>query len=163
MLRGTGPVYWEDTEMSVGSLENAASAPRPAPAPAPAPKPAAPRQEPQGDGGSNRPAAEAPAKSVLREPITKIASEAKQDKSRTLAIMEEFAADVADAIEMLNKALERAPTKAIISRDESLNRYIVKVADENSGEVIRELPSEAILKFARNLQELKGLLFDEKT
>ena len=44
-----------------------------------------------------------------------------------------------------------------------LNRYIVKVADEKSGEVIRELPSEAILKFARNLQELKGLLFDEKT
>ena len=75
--------------MSVGSLDNAASAPKPAPAPAPAPapKPTAPRQEPQDHNGSNRPAAEAPAKSALREPITKIASEAKQDKSRTLAII----------------------------------------------------------------------------
>jgi len=37
----------------------------------------------------------------------------------------------------------------------------VRIADERSGEVIREIPSEAVLKFARNLQEIKGLLFDK--
>ena len=37
----------------------------------------------------------------------------------------------------------------------------MRIADEVSGEVVREIPSEAILKFSRNLQELKGLIFDE--
>ena len=46
-------------------------------------------------------------------------------------------------------------------RDEQLNRFIVKIADENSGEVIREVPNEAMQRFARNLQEIKGLLFDK--
>jgi uncharacterized FlaG/YvyC family protein len=39
----------------------------------------------------------------------------------------------------------------------------VKIADEQSGEIIREIPSEAVLKFARNLREIKGLLFDKTT
>ena len=55
----------------------------------------------------------------------------------------------------------KAPTKAIISRDDQLNRFIVKIADERSGEVIREIPSEAVLKFTRYLREIKGLLFDK--
>ena len=54
----------------------------------------------------------------------------------------------------------QTPTKAIITRDEELNRFIVRIADKSSGEVVREIPSEALLKFARNLQELKGLIFD---
>jgi flagellar protein FlaG len=154
-------IYSEDTIMSVGSIESLAPAPRPDIAPAP--KPAVQEKAAQSSSGEQRPRAEVQAKPVVREPITKIANEATQEKSKTLAVIEDFASDVEDAIDMLNQALEKAPTKAIIARDESLNRYIVKVADENSGEVIRELPSEAILKFARNLQELKGLLFDEKT
>lgn len=61
---------------------------------------------------------------------------------------------------MLNDALKKTPTKAIITRDEQLNRFVVKIADASSGEVVREIPSEALLNFARNLQELKGLIFD---
>ena len=65
------------------------------------------------------------------------------------------------AIAALNAALAKAPT-AIITHDDSLNRYIVRIADRASGEVVREIPTEALLKFARNLQEIKGLMFDER-
>ena len=57
----------------------------------------------------------------------------------------------------LNAALEKTKTKAIITRDEEINRFIVRIADQQSGEVVREIPNEAILKFARNLQA-KGLI-----
>jgi flagellar protein FlaG len=97
----------------------------------------------------------------LREPITAVASEASEDRSSTLASISEVANDIREAIDTLNAALAKSPTKAVISRDDQLNRYIVKITDKQSGEVIREVPSEAVLKFARNLQEIKGLLFDK--
>ena len=96
----------------------------------------------------------------LGEPIDSLASTAKSERESSLRSIEGVAEDIRDAIDTLNAALERAPTRAIISRDEQLNRFIVKIADERSGEIVREIPSEAVLKFARNLQEIKGLLFD---
>ena len=96
----------------------------------------------------------------LGEPIDSLASTAKSERESSLRSIEGVAEDIRDAIDTLNAALEKAPTRAIISRDEQLNRFIVKIADERSGEIVREIPSEAVLKFARNLQEIKGLLFD---
>ena len=99
----------------------------------------------------------------LREPITSVAREARVDRVNSMASIEDVAQDIKEAIDTLNDTLARSPTKAIIFRDDQLNRFIVKIADEKSGEVIREIPSEAVLKFARNLQEIKGLLFDRLT
>ena len=96
----------------------------------------------------------------LGEPIGSLASAAKSERESSLRSIEGVAEDIRDAIDTLTAALERAPTRAIISRDEQLNRFIVKIADERSGEIVREIPNEAVLKFARNLQEIKGLLFD---
>ena len=105
--------------------------------------------------------AEVAVNTPLRESITSLAAEADNEKAQTLQSISSVAEDIEEAIDTLNSALAQSPTKAIISRDEQLNRYIVRIADERSGEVIREIPSEAVLKFARNLQEIKGLLFDK--
>ena len=99
--------------------------------------------------------------SHLSESITSVAEQAQQGKVNTLESISGVADDIREAIDTLNDALAKAPTKAIISRDDQLNRFIVKIADERCGEVIREIPSEAVLKFARNLREIKGLLFDK--
>lgn len=120
----------------------------------------------KGNGGASGsvPAAADPSATVdtqLREPITAVASEASSDRRNTLASISDVAEDIREAIDTLNAALAKSPTKAVISRDDELNRYIVKITDKQSGEVIREVPSEAVLKFARNLQEIKGLLFDK--
>ena len=85
------------------------------------------------------------------------------NKRDVLETITQVADDIREAIETLNKTLDLGKTKAMISHDADLNRYIVKIADEESGEIIREIPSEAVLKFARNLREIKGLLFDKTT
>jgi len=85
------------------------------------------------------------------------------NKQDVLETVTQVADDIREAIETLNKTLDLGKTKAMISHDADLNRYIVKIADEQSGEIIREIPSEAVLKFARNLREIKGLLFDKTT
>lgn len=93
--------------------------------------------------------------------ITEVASKVESEKQDSVASLTQLTSELREAISALNAALEKTPTKAIITRDEDLNRFIVKIADQTSGEVVREIPSEALLKFARNLQELKGLIFDE--
>ena len=111
--------------------------------------------------GAENPVPEVKAAASLKESIRSVAEKADSDRAHTLQSITNVADDIEEAIDTLNDALAKAPTKAIISHDDQLNRYIVKIADERSGEVIREVPSEAVLKFARNLQEIKGLLFDK--
>ncbi len=92
--------------------------------------------------------------------IRDVANRAEEEKQHSIDSLNTINSELREAIAMLNSALEKSPTTAIITRDEQLNRFIVRIADAASGEVVREIPSEALLKFARNLQELKGLIFD---
>ena len=99
-----------------------------------------------------------------REPqlsIREVAAEVAEGKENSLNALESVSASIDEAVEVLNEALSRKHTSAVIRRDEQLNRFLVTIKDKESGEVVREIPSEALLKFARNLQELRGILFDE--
>ena len=60
----------------------------------------------------------------------------------SLRSIEGVAEDIREAIDTLNAALEKAPTKAIISRDEQLNRFIVKIADERSEKSFEKYPAK---------------------
>ena len=93
--------------------------------------------------------------------VREVAVEAAEGKSNSLKTLESVSASIDEAVEVLNEALSRKHTSAVIRRDEQLNRFLVTIKDKESGEVVREIPSEALLKFARNLQELRGILFDE--
>lgn len=114
---------------------------------------------------ASKASSEVSARLVAREEpdvlITEVARRAASEKQNSLKSLNQIATELREAISTLNAALEKTPTKAIITRDEELNRFIVRIADQTSGEVVREIPSEAVLKFARNLQELKGLIFDK--
>ena len=97
----------------------------------------------------------------IRESVNEAALAAAADKKHALDSLESLADSIEEAIALLNRTLNKSPTKALIHKDEKLNRFVIRIADKSSGEVIREIPSEAILKFARNLEEMKGLLFDK--
>ena len=62
----------------------------------------------------------------------------------------------------LNEDMGIRSKRLKFSVDETTNRMLVKVVDKDSGKVIRQIPSEAILKVAHNLDALKGIIFDEK-
>ena len=100
--------------------------------------------------------------SSLAESISSVAGRAQTDRTEAVESIEGVTREIDEALDALNKSLSFAPTKAIITRDEELNRFIVKIADKESGEIIREIPSEAVLKFARNLREIKGFFIDKK-
>lgn len=95
--------------------------------------------------------------------IATVAAQAEEGKVKSLSTLASVTESIDDAVEVLNQALSLKNTAAIIRRDEELNRYLVTIKDKESGEIVREIPDEALIKFARNLQELRGILFDETT
>lgn len=67
------------------------------------------------------------------------------------------------AIEQLNKQLADSGRNLGFSMDDVLNRPVVKVTNTQTGELVRQIPSDAVIKVAHTLEELKGLLYDATT
>ena len=63
-------------------------------------------------------------------PITEVASKAAVGKKESLDSINKVTQELRDAINILNAALEKTKTKAIITRDEEINRFIVRIADQ---------------------------------
>ena len=62
--------------------------------------------------------------------ITEVASKAAVGKKESLDSINKVTQELRDAINTLNAALEKTKTKAIITRDEEINRFIVRIADQ---------------------------------
>lgn len=74
--------------------------------------------------------------------------------------------DPSKAMESFKKMLEKLSrffkTEAQFTIERELNMIIVKIKDIETGEIVRQIPSEVAVRIAKNLQELIGILFDEK-
>ena len=71
------------------------------------------------------------------------------------------AAAIHESMEALKAEVKKVPTALHFSRDESSRRFVVQVTDTNTGEVIRKLPGDAVLRMSQQLDSLRGVLFDE--
>jgi flagellar protein FlaG len=70
--------------------------------------------------------------------------------------------DISRAVEQLEKMVTQFNRRFEISVNESINRIVVKVIDTESDKVIKEIPPEEIQHLLLRLQEMMGLLVDEK-
>jgi flagellar protein FlaG len=85
----------------------------------------------------------------------KPASEQATGSAEQVAAMVE---DLQASLEML----QQKNTRLNFSVHEKTDRIMVRITDQNTGDVIREIPSEAFLDMAAKLQEMVGLMFDAK-
>ncbi len=74
-----------------------------------------------------------------------------------VAKMEMVRNDLDQALQSLNHA-----TNLNFSVDEASNRFVVRVTEPDTGSIIFEVPSEAILRVAKNIEVMKGIIFDKK-
>lgn len=74
--------------------------------------------------------------------------------------------DPSKAMESFKKMLEKLSrffkTEAQFTIEREPNMIIVKIKDIETGEIVRQIPPEVAVRIAKNLQELIGILFDEK-
>ena len=70
------------------------------------------------------------------------------------------ARDVAATLAALNDVLDQANVGLRYRVDEATEDIIVSLVNRESGEVVRQIPAEAILKMRQRMQELLGEMFD---
>jgi flagellar protein FlaG len=70
----------------------------------------------------------------------------------------EMREDLQKAIELLNTQVSKNNLGLGFSMDEALGRPVVTVKNTQSGEVIRQIPNEVVVKIAHNIEAFKGLL-----
>ena len=67
--------------------------------------------------------------------------------------------------QLIRELEEQLPTTASkglrFQMDETLNRPIISVVDKESGQVLRQLPTEEVVRAVRNIDYMRGILFDD--
>jgi flagellar protein FlaG len=81
--------------------------------------------------------------------------QAKADPRETRRAMEETS-------EHLNQQMQRNSRDISFSVDDVANKVVLTVKNKD-GEVVRQIPNEVALRVAQNLDNVKGLLQDEKS
>ena len=113
-------------------------------------QPAAPPAQPAGRTAAAVVPAATP---VEKTPAVKVEPLIDPDKMR---------ANLEAAIEKLNEQVERNGRGLNFTIDEKLNRPIITVRNTATGEVVRTIPNEVVIKVAHNIEDIKGLLMDHK-
>ena len=70
--------------------------------------------------------------------------------------------DIKQAVQDLNHYAQSLNRDLNFSIDETSGETVIKVMDHESGEVIRQIPSEELLAIARSLESAQGLLLSTK-
>lgn len=66
------------------------------------------------------------------------------------------------AVNDIRKMADKNLLNLGFSIDRKINTHVVVVTDKSTGEVIRQIPNEVVIRVAHNIADLKGVLFDSK-
>jgi len=67
--------------------------------------------------------------------------------------------EVAGAVSTIREFVQSVKRNLDFRLDDSSGRVVVSVTDSESGDVVRQIPSEDALKLAESLEEVRSLLF----
>ena len=70
--------------------------------------------------------------------------------------------EISKAIETIDLMMELRERSVKFERDEVSGTNIIKIVDDKTGEVIRQMPPEELVNFMRNLTKMLGNFLDER-
>ena len=98
-------------------------------------------------------------RSVSNERVLQALDSVASAKSAALQVVESVEA-VEEAVQTINSTFEKADVALRFVMDEVIDRPVVSVVDEATGKVVRQLPSEEVLRTARNIESMRGILIN---
>jgi flagellar protein FlaG len=87
---------------------------------------------------------------------------APQQQTQEPRRLEDLPEAVAGAVERIREQVQNLQRNLNFSVDDSTGQVVVQVVDGESGTVVRQIPSEDILRLAERLDEMRSLLFEAK-
>lgn len=69
---------------------------------------------------------------------------------------------IQEAVSILNQQVKQTNRGLGFRMDETLNAPVVTVVSESTGEVVRQIPNEVVVRIAHNIEKMKGFFFNSK-
>jgi len=73
---------------------------------------------------------------------------------------EELRKNLQEAVSRLNEQMQSKGRDLSFSIDERIDRAIVTVRNLKTGELVRQIPTEDMVRLAHSIEDMKGLLFN---
>ena len=93
--------------------------------------------------------------------VAEMSKSAAVRKLESVQQLEKSMDDLKAAAKKLDEAVKEKSINLNFSVDEASRRFIVEVKDSETGELVRQIPGDAVLRTAASLESLKGVLFDD--
>ena len=68
--------------------------------------------------------------------------------------------ELEEALTEVNERMQRNGRSLAFTLDKTTDRTVIKVTNSTTGEVIRQIPDETVLRIAHTMEALKGMLYD---
>jgi flagellar protein FlaG len=75
--------------------------------------------------------------------------------------MEKMRANLQESLEKLNAALRDGGRNLNFQMDDKAGGLIVLVKNSDTGEIVRQIPNDAVVRMARSIEAFKGILHNE--
>lgn len=97
-------------------------------------------------------------KTIRTDEVKKVKIESREAKSETKV----SAKELKSAVDIANKVLFKNNTHLQFKIHDKTKTVMVKIVDDNTGEVVKEIPSEKLVDMVAKMCEVAGILIDEK-
>jgi flagellar protein FlaG len=77
--------------------------------------------------------------------------------------LEKLKANLQESLQKLNETMRDGGRNLSFHMDEQLGGLVVQVKNADTGEVVRQIPNEMVVRMARNFEAYKGVLHNELT
>jgi flagellar protein FlaG len=98
-------------------------------------------------------------------PVSKVldprAEQKKTEKTPPLVDLQKLREQAQEAIDRLNEQVSKSQRQLGFSVEDKTDRVIVSVFNKQTGELVRQIPAEAVVRVGLSIEQLKGVLFDE--
>jgi flagellar protein FlaG len=87
---------------------------------------------------------------------------ARREAAESPQVAAPEARTVEEAVSRLNATMQALSVRLKFERHEAAGQYMVRVINEDSGELIREIPPERTLDMVAYLKRVAGIIVDER-
>lgn len=111
-------------------------------------------------GGMTAPRA-IPTTSSVTNAVVSTYSEMSSNNKESVDSLLNSRKELDHAMDELKRLADNSGRALGFSQDEALNGPVITVSDLETGKVVRQIPTEVVVRVAHSIEKMKGLLFDK--
>ena len=123
---------------------------------------AVPAFPPNSDGDASAANAAPPAATANAQQNGSVGPKVQAPKPVDIQVdIEKMKANLKESIEKINQLMRDGGRSLNFSMDEKLGGLVILVKNAETGEVVRQIPNDAVVRMAHALDDFKGMLLNE--